>query len=185
MDKFLREKIYWKFKGCCSYCGEKILYKSMQVDHMIPQSNYNYDISDDRIKDLRIPNFLKHLTEGDVNHIDNLYPSCRKCNNFKSSFTLEIFREQLEEQLQRAIKTSSNFRRALQYNQVKLTPQPIVFHFETMIKDPKQYTVNMKNDSILEDELFEFLYWYQRAPLDNKNQAEIVDIYLKDVRKND
>lgn len=182
MKKEIREIVYKKLKGCCAYCGNKILYRTMQVDHMIPQSNYKYDTANDRIKDIRIPNFLKHLTEGDVNHIDNLYPSCRKCNNFKSSFTLELFRSELQSQLERARKTSSNYRRALQYNQVKETSQPIVFHFEKMLADPKDYTVNMKINSILEDEMFEFLVWYQKAPLDNKNQQEIIDIYLNEVR---
>lgn len=183
MNKAIREKVYWKFKGCCSYCGEKILYRSMQVDHMIPQSNYSYDTANDRIKDIRIPNFLKHLTAGDVNHIDNLYPACRKCNLFKSDFTLELFRIELQNQLERALKTSSNYRRALQFNQVIETPKPIIFHFEKMLDDPKNYTTNMKNDSELEDEMYGFLDWYQKAPLDGKNQAEIIEMYLKYVRK--
>ena len=184
MNKYIREKVYWKFKGCCSYCGDKILYKSMEVDHMIPQTNYKYDVAHERIKDIRIPNFLKHLTEGDVNHIDNLYPSCRRCNNFKSSFTLELFRKELGNQLERARETSSNYRRALQFNQVTETPKPIVFHFEKMLDKPENYKVTMKKNALLEDEMFEFLVWYQKAPLDNKNQQEIIDIYLKEVRNN-
>lgn len=183
MNKYIREKVYLKFKGCCSYCGNKILYRTMQVDHIIPQINFKYDTSNDRIKDIRIPNFLKHLTEEDVNHIDNLYPACRKCNNFKSSFTLETFRSELQKQLERARKTSSNYKRALQFGQVIETPKPIVFHFEKVLKDPKNYLVNMTKDSTLEDEMFSFLDWYQKAPLDGKNQAEIIQIYLEDVRK--
>lgn len=183
MNKHIREIVYKKFKGCCSYCGDKIVYRNMQVDHMIPQSNYKYDTANERIKDIRIPNFLKHLTEGDVDHIDNLYPACRKCNKFKDNFTLEIFRRELSLQLERAFKTSSNYRRALRFNQVIESPKPIVFHFEKILDEPENYTTVMTKNSELEDEMFGFLDWYQKAPLDGKNQQEIIDIYLNKVRK--
>ena len=182
MDKQLREKVYNKYKGCCAYCGQKIIYRSMQVDHIVPQSNYDSDMMHEKMRDLRVPGFLKHLTLLDVNHIDNLNPSCRKCNNFKSSFTLELFREELQKQVSRAKKSSSNYRRALQYGQIVEKEHPIVFHFEKMLKDPTDYEVIMTKGAILEDEVFEFLVWYQKAPLDGKNQAEIIDIYLNEVR---
>lgn len=137
----------------------------------------------ERIKDLRVPNFLKHLDENDVNHIDNLYPSCRKCNNFKTSFTLEIFRSELEKQLERTKKSSSSYRRALQFGQVVETPKPIVFHFEKMLEDPKNHKVIMTKEDNLEDEMLEFLLWYQKAPIDGKNQVEVVNMYLKEVRE--
>ena len=183
MDKEIRKRVYKKYKGCCAYCGNKIEYKSMQVDHIIPQSNFATDTFNERIKDLRVPNFLKHLDKNDVNHIDNLNPSCRKCNNFKSSFTLELFRSELSCQLERTRKTSSNYRRALQFGQVVETPKPIKFFFEQMFKTIAEHSVKVNENFTLEDELYEFLYWYQRAPLDNKSMADIIQDYFTHVRK--
>ena len=37
MTKKQREVIYDKYNGHCAYCGKKIEYKDMQVDHVIPQ----------------------------------------------------------------------------------------------------------------------------------------------------
>lgn len=178
INKNIREKVYKKFKGCCAYCGDKILYRKMQVDHIVPQSNYEHSTYNEVVKDLWVPNFLRHLDVNDVNHIDNLHPSCAKCNKFKDSFSLEKFREELGKQLERARKTSSNYRRALKYGQVKETPQPIIFHFEKMLEQPTDYEAE---NSLPEEDLFRFLVWYQRAPLDGLNQQEIIDLYLNEV----
>ena len=125
-SKKKREEVHGKYNGCCSYCGQDIAYSDMQVDHIIPKSNFETTIHNK----YRVPKFLNHLTLEDVNHIDNLNPSCRRCNKFKDSMDLETFREELQKQLERAETTSANFRRALQFGQVIKTPRDIVFHFE-------------------------------------------------------
>ena len=134
MNKVKREVVYNKFKGKCAYCGEGLKYEHMQVDHIVPKSNYELTYSQKHIKCVskRIPRFLRNLTTLDVDHIDNLFPSCRKCNNFKSTFYLELFRNELQLQLERANKTSRNYRLAKQFGQVKETPKPIKFYFETL-----------------------------------------------------
>lgn len=120
-----RLDIYGKFKGHCAYCGLKIKFKDMQVDHIIPKSFFHI-----HLRNHWQPEFLKHLGDDDVNHIDNLFPSCRKCNGFKKTFPLHLFRSELEMQVKRTIKTSTNYRFAKLYNQVVETPKPIVFYFE-------------------------------------------------------
>ena len=40
LNKKLREQVYNKFDGKCGYCGERIKYKEMQVDHIIPQVDF-------------------------------------------------------------------------------------------------------------------------------------------------
>lgn len=126
MKKETRIYVWHKYKKHCSYCGGEIKYQEMQVDHLIPQIRFEWFIR----HLFRMPKHLTHLTVNDVNHIDNLMPSCRYCNNRKSDADLEFFRSELSEQLKRANKTSANYRMAKRYGQVIETPKPIVFYFE-------------------------------------------------------
>ena len=135
MKKELREKVWNKYNCHCAYCGDEIKYKDMQVDHIIPKSNWdNVMMYKDKISywNKKVPDFLKYLTSIDLNHIDNLNPSCRVCNKFKDTFSLEMFRSELMEQAKRAFKTNSSYRRALKFNQIKETPREIIFYFETI-----------------------------------------------------
>ncbi len=40
MTKAKRFQVYNKYGGRCAYCGKKIEYKDMQVDHIDPQRLY-------------------------------------------------------------------------------------------------------------------------------------------------
>lgn len=126
ISKTKRKQVYAKFNGHCAYCGEKIEYSHMQVDHIIPRSNFWTCI----MNKFNVPDFLKHLTIDDEDHIDNLHPSCIVDNRYKDSFPLEQFRIELQAQYMRAKKQSKNYRLALRYNQIVETPNPIVFYFE-------------------------------------------------------
>lgn len=68
MKKELRLKVLSKYDGRCAYCGCKLEYKDLQVDHIEAQFN------------------------GGKNTIENYNPSCRGCNFYKSTFTIEDFR---------------------------------------------------------------------------------------------
>ena len=133
IKKAKREIVHKKFNGHCAYCGDLIKYKDMQVDHIIPQTDFFGIVRQFKANGYKkqLPDFLTHLDVTDVDHIDNLNPSCRKCNNFKSWHSFEDFRFELSEQLKRAEKTSTNYRFAKKYGQVIETPKPIVFYFET------------------------------------------------------
>ena len=117
MKKETRQLVYEKYNGHCAYCGCSIDIKEMQVDHFISKltlklkSNYIY-------------------TNKEINDIDNLMPSCRVCNKWKSSHSLEQFRKEIGEQLRRLNEYSSNYRFAKKYNLVEETPHDIVFYFE-------------------------------------------------------
>ena len=76
MTKKKRQKVYDKTGGHCGYCGTKIDIEDMQRDHMHPKR-------------------LSHLYPGNINDIDNLMPSCRKCNHYKRSRGVESFRQLL------------------------------------------------------------------------------------------
>lgn len=124
-----RIKVHNKLNQKCAYCGECITLKEMQVDHVIPKAFF------ERYTEVRrdfIPLFLKHLTSEDVNHIDNLHPSCRVCNKWKSAHHLELFRSELQEQVKRLNLYSSNYRIAKKFGMIKEAVKPIVFYFEEL-----------------------------------------------------
>ena len=128
--KIDREKIYDKFGGRCGYCGTIIDIKNMQVDHIISQRNFDFHIKN---RHFHTPSFLKHLKEWDVHHFDNLMPSCRKCNNYKSSMSLETFKEEIKKQIER-LEASVNFWLAKRFWLVKETGAEVIFYFEKLQK---------------------------------------------------
>lgn len=101
----------------------------MHVDHIVPKRNFKRFI----FNRYKIPAFLTHLTKEEVDHIDNLFPSCAVCNNWKSSYSLDGFRREIGMQLKRLLKSSSNYRFALKYNLIEEKPKKIVFYFETTV----------------------------------------------------
>ncbi len=127
ISKAKREQIYNKYNGKCCYCSNDITIKQMEIDHVIPKVYFAKHVK----TKIFIPAFLSHLTEFDVNHIDNLMPSCGSCNNYKKDSPLELFRSELQEQLKRLNERSVNYRLARRYGQVIETPNPIIFYFET------------------------------------------------------
>lgn len=110
IPKKLREEIRMKFGGRCAYCGCDVSVK-MQVDHVVP------------------------LELGGTNDPKNLFPSCPPCNNFKLTMTVEVFRSELQAQVERAQKYSVNYRMAKKHGLVVETCRKVVFHFEKSNKE--------------------------------------------------
>ena len=106
--KIEREEIYNKTNGRCGYCGE-LLNNRWHIDHIIPISN----------------------KQGN-NNKDNLMASCPSCNNYKHSFSVDGFRKELNLQIRRLNDNSVNYRLAKRYNQIKETPNDIIFYFEKL-----------------------------------------------------
>ncbi len=106
IPKKIREQVYQKFDGHCAYCGCELAYKDMQVDHVI--SVYGKNGSND---------------------IDNLMPACRMCNFYKSIFSLEDFRKNLES-LHERLRKPFIYRLALKYGLITEHKDKIVFYFE-------------------------------------------------------
>lgn len=102
----LRALIYEKCGGRCGYCGMAVTYREMQMDHMHPR------------------------VAGGLDHIDNLLPSCRCCNNYKLFYPLEQFRKMIATQIQLLRRNSMNFRTAERFGLVQELPREIVFYFE-------------------------------------------------------
>ena len=110
--KINRQSVLDKYNSRCAYCGCDINLKSMQVDHFIPQR--------DNLK----------YTKEQIHSFDNLMPSCRSCNNYKSDNSLEIFRYGIQEQINRLRRAKPTFRLAERYGLIACVPKEIVFHFE-------------------------------------------------------
>lgn len=82
IPKKMREALYQKYNKRCAYCGCQLEYKDMQIDH-IASVYVNTDIR-------------QTMTEQELYDIKNLMPTCRQCNFYKSTFSIEDFRERLQ-----------------------------------------------------------------------------------------
>lgn len=101
-----RVKILAKFNGRCAYCGVQITLREMTIDHIVSRAT------------------------GGTNAHENLNPSCRRCNTFKSVFSVEEFRRELQQQVRRGRETSVNFRMAETFGLIAVVGTEVVFHFE-------------------------------------------------------
>ena len=128
-----RQDIYWKYNGHCGYCGCELKTQSdMQVDHIVPKSSFLWHIKNKH----RIPEFLRHLTENDVDNFKNLMPACRICNKWKSAFDLELFRHEISEQIKWLNEYNANYRLAKRYGLIQEIDRPIIFYFEQLKPKP-------------------------------------------------
>lgn len=99
----------------CGYCGCKITYKEMQVDHI--EAVYLHE---------------EELNAGqaqEINSIENYMPACRMCNFYKSTMSVESFRKQLETLPERLDKIFI-YRLAKKYGIVKEKCENVKFYFE-------------------------------------------------------
>jgi len=90
-----RQFILDKTKGKCLYCGLDLTGIKWQADHFHP--------------------IIRHPEKGTcvypkLDTIDNLFPSCAPCNNFKSSNSIEGFRRGIQEQQRIILKSSTGMR---------------------------------------------------------------------------
>ena len=75
INKKTREIVYDKYNQRCAYCGVDLKdIKNMQVDHIIAKQRVSQH----------------HLLKEHIDELSNLNPSCRSCNKFKDTFTIEI-----------------------------------------------------------------------------------------------
>lgn len=117
LTKAQRELVKNKFDGRCAYCGIDLPEKGWCADHVIA---------------IRRRGKKGKCLKPHLDNIDNMYPSCRPCNNFKHTFTIERFRHELEQQIERARLYSVNFRMAEKFGMIKLRQRKlkVVFYFE-------------------------------------------------------
>lgn len=109
IPKKVRQKVYEKYDGHCAYCGKKIEYKDMQVDHI-----------------------QSHYLEGS-DELENYNPSCRQCNFYKGTMSIEDFRVQLTKLRERLQKVYI-YRLSISYGLVEEKENTIQFYFEKVIE---------------------------------------------------
>lgn len=104
----IRLQVYNKYNGHCAYCGCRLEYKDMQVDHI--ESVYAHN-------------------GGDT--LANYMPSCRQCNFYKSTFSLEDYRKRLQT-VNIRLRKQFLYNLAIKYRMVTEHNEPIRFYFEKM-----------------------------------------------------
>lgn len=113
IPKKVRIDVYNKYDGHCAYCGEKIEYKDMQVDHLIPRRNWG-----------------NKYTEEQIECFNNYMPACRKCNHYKRAHSLKTFRKYIEEIPMKLNRDSYIYKIGKKYGLLKEYSQKIKFYFE-------------------------------------------------------
>lgn len=111
LTKSERMKILKKTDGHCAYCGCRIIYNEMQIDHVVPIYNGGED------------------TES------NMLPACRSCNHYKGTSSLGAFRNKLEKMLDVLERDSVTYKIAKRFGLVVPKPKKITFYFERLRRD--------------------------------------------------
>lgn len=119
VKKEVRERVWLKYDKKCAYCGSDLEYKQMQIDHIQP---YWYNATEEDCKRYKV-------TKGEHEE-SNFNPSCARCNRWKSTFSLEQFRNEIQQQVKRLNKYNSNYRLALDYKLITEEIKNVQFYFE-------------------------------------------------------
>ncbi len=117
--KINRKEVHEKYNSRCAYCGCYITLKEMQIDHLVPL--YKND------SDQQLNNWGK--IRG-TNDISNLMPSCGSCNHYKTTFTLDEFRNRLYMLRKRLNTFNQIYSISKRYGLIEEKPNEIVFFFE-------------------------------------------------------
>jgi hypothetical protein len=114
LSKRTRMAVYNKYKGHCAYCGKKLEYKDMQVDHLIPFQREQF----------------KKYTEEEIECFDNYMPACRRCNHYKRAHSLAMFRQMIEEIPSKLFRDNYIYKVGLDYGLIEEHEHKIKFFFE-------------------------------------------------------
>ena len=100
IPKNIRQQVYEKYNGHCAYCGCKLEYKDMQVDHIesIYKAEYN--------------------SREAANTIENYMPSCRSCNFYKGVYSIDQLHKDF------------NYKMLIKYGMIQEDFKPVQFYFE-------------------------------------------------------
>ena len=136
LTKKQRQQVWLKSKGLCWYCGEDLPEKGWHVDHIEPVFRSATSPTKVETPFGKVPESIQLLLDNkgmekpENDTIENMVPACAPCNLFKSVFSVDGFRKEIEAQIERARKSSVNFRTAERFKLVEVKPAPVVFWFE-------------------------------------------------------
>lgn len=116
ISKKVRLQVYDKYDGHCAYCGKKITYKEMQLDHLIPRQRERFG----------------KYSEEEIENFDNYMPACRRCNHYKRAHSLETFRTMIEEIPKKLFRDNYIYKVGLDYGLVTTNEHKVIFYFEEL-----------------------------------------------------
>lgn len=122
LSKSQRDSLRSMFGGLCAYCGAA-LGERWHADHVEPVER----------KLARVDGRL--VTTGEVHRperdtIANLWPACAPCNIDKHTFTLENWRQKLQDACNVLARNQPTYRHAVRFGLVHETLAAVIFHFE-------------------------------------------------------
>lgn len=115
LNKSQRATLKNRFGGRCAYCGGTLgdLFHADHTDAVYRDRWYEGG-----------------MLKPQNNVLEKLFPACAPCNLFKSVFSIEQFRHEIQMQVERARKSSVNFRTAERFGLVRADIKPVVFYYE-------------------------------------------------------
>ncbi|SHJ93113.1 HNH endonuclease [Paramaledivibacter caminithermalis] len=88
--------IYTRHNGICYFCGKKLLFRQVSLDHYFPKS------------------------KGGPDDIFNLVCSCKRCNKYKKSFIPNDYKEVMMDLFKKAVKDGKVTTAAIKINKKDL-----------------------------------------------------------------
>lgn len=129
MNKQDRRILIWnKYGKKCAYCGNPIEFKNMQVDHRFPKTLTNW-VNSAKVN-ISLADVYNDIPEN-INHIDNLMPSCKRCNHYKRGYRLDEFRT-IMLSLHKRIQHNYITKVGIDYGIVTIKPFDGMFYFEKL-----------------------------------------------------
>lgn len=119
ISKKIRQAVYEKYDGHCAYCGCKLELREMQVDHI--KAQYVSECQGEK------PD----------NSLDNLMPSCRQCNFYKQSYTIDSFRYHIQNTMFPNLQKGFQYRLALKMGLIEEKEWDGKFFFEKILENKK------------------------------------------------
>lgn len=130
LTKKQRKVLRMKFGGHCAYCGDPLKERGWHADHVDPVLRKSVQDMQAAARGVFKLKATGEVYNTDADCLENMFPACAPCNLLKTTYSLEMFRKQISLQVERARKSSLNFRTAERFGQIRITEQPIVFWFE-------------------------------------------------------
>lgn len=124
MKKSDREKLRLKYDNRCAYCGEE-LQKGWHSDHI---EAIVRDFAWNKDKGRYESTGTCQKPENDV--FENFNPACAKCNIQKNSYTIEQFRENIQNFVNSLNQYSTQYKFAKRYGLISENDIKVEFYFE-------------------------------------------------------
>ena len=129
ITKKQRAELRMKFGGRCAYCGCELPEKGWHADH-VEAALRKWEFGERQSNGTRRAVATGEFWRPENDAIENLFPACAPCNLFKATFSVDLFREEITRQAERARSYSVNFRTAERFGLVEVVEKPVVFWFE-------------------------------------------------------